>query len=96
MLKTYSNSGEKQVFKFHEQTGKQLCLLILHGKLHPEELFELFYFFVFIDKNPKQMKPKLEVINQRYHAQSLRTAYTINVDQYRLQNLRSTARLYLD
>ena len=70
--------------------------MILHGYLTIEELYNLFYYLVYIDKHPRQLKPKLVIINRLYHNQCLRTYYTINVEQNRLRMLRSTARLYLD
>ena len=36
LIKTYGNSGDKQVTKFHEETGRQLCLMIFHGHLSLE------------------------------------------------------------
>jgi hypothetical protein len=96
MVKIYANSGEKTVFHFHEETGRQLCLMILHGYLTLEELYELFYYMVYIDKHPHELAAKLGIINRLYHHQCLRTFHTINVEKRQLQALRTTARLYLD
>lgn len=51
---------------------------------------------VFIDKHPKEITSKLSIINQLYHSKCLKTSYSINVDNKRLQSLQTTARLYLD
>lgn len=96
IIKTYANTGEKHIFRFHEQTGAQLCLMIFHGYLSLEELYELFYFMVFIDKHPSSVTGMLSTINKIYHSKSLKSYYTIHVDKRRQQSLQSTARLYLD
>lgn len=51
---------------------------------------------VFIDKHPNEITSKLAIINRLYHTKSLKTRYTINIDQRRLENLQRTTRLYLD
>ncbi len=33
LIKVYANSGEKHIMRFHEQTGRQLCCMILKGHL---------------------------------------------------------------
>ena len=70
--------------------------MILHGYLSLEELYELFYYMVYIDKHPQELTSKLAVINQLYHYKCLKTCHTINVDKRRLQQLQTNARLYLD
>ena len=96
MIKTYANSGEKSVFKFHEDTGRQLCLMIQHGYLSLEELYSLFYSMVYLDKHPSRLSTKLQIINKEYHSQCLKTFYTIKVGSKDLQSYKTTARLYLD
>ncbi len=96
IIKTYANSGEKHIFKFHEETGRQLCLMILHGYLTLEELYEVFYYVVYIDKHPKEITSRLSIINHLYHSKCLRTYYSINIEKKHLQLLQATARLYLD
>ena len=96
IIKQYANSGDRHVSKFHEETGRQLCLLILHGHLSLEELYELFYRMVYIEKHPNEMITRLAVINQRYHHQCLKTCYTIALDKRKLEQLHAAARLYLD
>jgi hypothetical protein len=97
MFKLNANQPARQVVQFHTQTGRMLCLLIFHGYLALEELFELLYNLVCVDKGAEGvLKKKLQQFHARFHGLCLKHAHCIGVNHQRLQTVQTTARVYLD
>lgn len=97
MFKLSANQSGRQVVQFHTQTGRMLCLLIFHGYLATEELFELLYHLVCIDKGPEGvLRRKLHQFHTRFHGLCLKHAHSIGIDKERLKAIQTTARLFLD
>lgn len=97
MFKLNANQAGRQVVQFHSQTGRMLCLLIFHGYLTTEELFELLYHLVCVDKGAEGvLHQKLQLFHHRFHGLCLKHAHSIGLPRERLQAVQTTARLYLD
>lgn len=97
ILKNNANSEERQrVMEFHGKTGRMLCLLMVHACLSTEELFELLYLMVYIDKHGVRAQGKMEGIHRKYYPLALQQYYSIGSSPHKLQVRQAAARLYLD
>ena len=97
MLKKNVNQTNRNVLKFHLQTGRLLCYLIFFGYLSIEKLFQIIYWLVYIDKHDEDlMKSKLDLIHRTYNEECLKNSYRINISSKRLNILETASRIYLD
>ena len=97
MLKKNVNQANKEVLKFHQQTGRLLCYIIYFAYLSAEKLFQIIYWLVYIDKHDDELiKPKLDIIHRTYNEECLKNNYRININSKRLNILETAARIYLD
>jgi hypothetical protein len=98
VLRSYAgrSEGKEAVVHFHEQVGRLLCVIVGTDYFGSEELLEMAYCMVYLEKVGMRPENQFDYLRRKYYRFCLEKKLTIGVEPQRVGQAVRTARLYLD
>lgn len=96
VFKSFAGRDREALLRFHSDVGKLLCKIIFRDYFKVEELFELAYCMIYLDKTGLHPHNQFDFLRNKYYSTCLEKKYSIGQGSRRMAEITRAARLYLD